>query len=124
MKPQIEQTEDVLGKLPKNTIVSANNDYYSTENIDFLKEHGLNGYIPHEKLASRMKGKTKKSGRFDKDKFKYNAETDEFTCPNGEPVKFSFEYFDKQKSKQVRVYRSIGCAQCSDKKLYTMLITP
>jgi transcription initiation factor IIE alpha subunit len=39
-----------------------------------------------------MKGKTKESGRFDKDKFKYNAETDEFTCPNGEPVKFSFDY--------------------------------
>ena len=89
--------------------------YHSTENIDFLKEHGLDGDIPHEKLASRMKGKTKESGRFGKDKFKYNAETDEFTCPHGEPVKFSFEYFDTQKGKQVRVYRGVGCAQCPDK---------
>ncbi|VUT28146.1 MAG: Transposase DDE domain protein [Candidatus Syntrophoarchaeum sp. GoM_oil] len=119
LKPQIERTEDVVGELPKDTVVSADNGYYSTENIDFLKEHKLEGYIPHEKLASRMKGKTKELGRFDKDKFKYNAETDEFTCPNGEPVKFSFEYFDKHKGKQVRVYRGVGCAQCPDKKLCT-----
>ena len=119
LKPQIEQTEEVFGKLPKNTIVSADNDYHSAENIDFLKEHELDGYIPHEKLASRMKGKTKESGGFDKDKFKYNAEKDEFTCPNGETVRFSFEYFDKHKGKQVRVYRGVGCAQCSDKKLCT-----
>jgi len=32
---------------------------------DFLKEHKLDGYIPHEKLASKMQGKTKESGRFD-----------------------------------------------------------
>jgi transposase len=51
--------------------------------------------------------------------FKYNAEKDEFTCPNGETVKFSFEYFDKHKGKQVRVYRGAGCAQCPDKKLCT-----
>jgi transposase len=119
LKPQIEQTEDVLGELPEDAVVSADNDYHSAENIDFLKEHGLDGDIPHEKLASRMKGKTKESGRFGKDKFKYNAETDEFTCPNGEPVKFSFEYFDKQKGKQVRVYRGVGCAECPDKKLCT-----
>jgi len=87
LKPQIGRTEEVFGKLPKNTIVSADNDYHSAENIDFLKEHELDGYIPHEKLASRMKGKTKESGRFDKDKFKYNAETNEFTCPNGETSK-------------------------------------
>lgn len=119
LKPQIEQTEDVLGELPEDAVVSADNDYHSAENIDFLNEHGLDGYIPPEKLASRMKGKTKESGRFGKDKFKYNAETDEFTCPNGEPVRFSFEYFDKQKGKQVRVYRGVGCAQCPDKKLCT-----
>jgi len=32
---------------------------------DFLKEHELDGYIPHEKLASKMQGETKESGRFD-----------------------------------------------------------
>jgi len=119
LKPQIERTEGVFGELPKNTIISADNDYHSAENIDFFIEHALDGYIPHEKLASRMKDKTKESGRFDKAKFEYNAETDGFTCPNGEPVKFSFEYFDKQKGKQVRVYRGVGCAQCPDKKLCT-----
>ena len=32
---------------------------------DFLKEHEFDGYIPHEKLASKMQGKTKESGSFD-----------------------------------------------------------
>ena len=32
---------------------------------DFLKEHELDGYMPPEKLASKMQGKTKESGRFD-----------------------------------------------------------
>ena len=32
---------------------------------DFLKEHKLDGYIPPEKLASKMQGETKESGRFD-----------------------------------------------------------
>ena len=119
LKPQIEQIEEVFGKLPKNTIISADNDYHSAGNIDFLKEHELDGYIPHEKLASKMQGKTKESGRFDKDNFKYNVEKDDFTCPKGETVIFGFEYFDKQKGKQVRVYRGTGCAQCPDKKLCT-----
>jgi hypothetical protein len=43
LKPQIEQTEEVFGKLPKNTIISVDNDYHSAENIDFLKEHDLDG---------------------------------------------------------------------------------
>jgi len=47
LKPQIEQTEEVFGELPKNTIISAE---------------------------------------------------DEFTCPKGETVKFSFEYFDKKQA--------------------------
>ncbi|MGB3458395.1 MAG: IS1182 family transposase, partial [Halobacteriota archaeon] len=59
LKPQIEQIEEVFGKLPRNTIISADNDYHSAGNIDFLKEHELDGYIPHEKLASKMQGKTK-----------------------------------------------------------------
>jgi hypothetical protein len=32
---------------------------------DFLKEHELDGYNPHEKLASKMQGKTKEYGRCD-----------------------------------------------------------
>ncbi|RZB32930.1 MAG: hypothetical protein AEth_00276 [Candidatus Argoarchaeum ethanivorans] len=100
-------------------VVTADNGYHSSKNIDFLKQHNLDGYIPHEKLASRMKKKETKSKRFSKENFEYNTKKDEFTCPNGETVQFSYEYFDKHKGKQVRVYRGTGCGQCSDKKLCT-----
>ena len=119
LKPQIEHVSEVFGKLSEDVIISADNGYHSAENIDFLKEEQLDGYIPHQKLASKMKGRENKSGGFGKDNFKYNSEKDEFTCPDGEIVKFSYEYFDKHKGKQIRVYRGIGCTECPDKKLCT-----
>ena len=119
LKPQIEQTEEVFGELPEDMVVTADNGYHSSKNIDFLKQRNPDGYIPHEKLASGMKKKETKSKRFSKENFEYNTKKDEFTCPNGETVKFSYEYFDKHKGKQVRVYRGVGCGQCSDKKLCT-----
>lgn len=119
LKPQIEQVSEVFGKLTEDMIISADNGYHSAENIDFLKEEKLDGYIPNQKLASKVKGRENKSGGFCKDNFKYNSEKDEFTCPDGEMVKFSYEYFDKHKGKQIRVYRGIGCTECPDKKLCT-----
>ena len=119
LKPQIEQTEEVFGELPEDMVVTTDNGYHCSKNIDFLKQRNPDGYIPHEKLASRMKKKETKSKRFSKENFEYNTKKDEFTCPNGETVKFSYEYFDKHKGKQVRVYRGAGCGQCSDKKLCT-----
>ena len=64
-------------------IISADNSYHSAENIDFLKGEQLDGYIPHQKLASKMKWKEGKSGGFGKDNFKYNSKKDGFTCMGG-----------------------------------------
>ncbi|CAD6493212.1 MAG: Transposase DDE domain protein [Candidatus Argoarchaeum ethanivorans] len=70
-------------------------------------------------MDPKTKGRENKSGGFGKDNFKYNPKKDEFTCPNGEPVKFSYEYFDKYKGEQVMVYRGVECGRCQDKKLCT-----
>jgi hypothetical protein len=62
--------------------------------------------------------------------FKYNVEKDEFTCPNGETVKFRFEYFDKQNMglrefltrglQGVRAEFSLACIAPNLKRIWTI----
>jgi transposase len=41
---------------------------------------------------------------------------DEFICPNNERIKFRFEYFDKCKKKNVRIYKGVNCGECKFRK--------
>jgi len=112
LKPQIENVKENIGKLREGTEVSADNGYYNGENLAFLDDEKLDGYIPDSKIAQEMKGKELEENLFAKENFTYDEEKDEFICPSGKRLTFRYEYFDKSKGRDMRIYKGIECEGC------------
>jgi transposase len=111
--PQIEKTENTLGfKIPECTEISADNGYYSGKNIRYINKKKFDGYIPDQKNASIMKGKKIVDKPYSKNTFEYDHENDCFICPNGEKLPFEYDYFDKFKGKDMRIYQGTNCTEC------------
>lgn len=112
LEPQIKQTEDNCGELKEKTKITIDNGYYNGENIDYLNKKKLDGYIPNQEDSQKAKGKKVEVNKFDKKSFKYMGEEDEYICPKGHKLIFSYEYYDKIKKKNMRIYRGINCKEC------------
>ncbi len=112
LKPQIELTEEMCGKLKEDTKVSVDNGYHNGENIHYLNNKKLDGYIPNQVEAQKAKGKNIIVDKFDKSNFCYDDKADEFICPEGHSLKFSCEFYSKEKKKNIREYIGVNCADC------------
>ncbi|MEW6054942.1 MAG: IS1182 family transposase [Nitrospirota bacterium] len=107
---QVEQTEQNLDGLPPGTKLNADNGYYSTENIEYAAVKAVDLYVPPPK---------KKPGPFSSGNFKYRRDADEFTCPNGNAVRFLSRRFDKTKGNEYLFYKAEGCQACPHQKACT-----
>jgi transposase len=112
MIPQIQQTKSNIEELGKNIIWACDSGYFEGENIKFLSDNKIDGYIPDNNI-----GKAKNP--YDKKNFKYNSERNEYICPTGQTVNFTGEYLDRQKNKMVRHYKGQACLNCSEKRQCT-----
>ena len=70
--------------MPDEIKISEDNGYFSGANLRYLKQKGLDSYIPDVNTTKKMKGKKLIDNPFSKDKFEFNEEEDCFICPNGE----------------------------------------
>jgi len=114
LQPQVELTEKNLGGLPEGTKMSSDNGYFSGENLRYLEQKGLDGYIPDSKQAQEQKGKKVEDRPYSKDKFAYDEENDQFRCPHGELLSRKGEY--EYKGKRVYVYYGANCRDCPFKR--------
>jgi transposase len=108
LPPQLEKTEELLGKLRKGTKVSADNGYYKGLNLYYLEEKGLDGYLPDEKWAATANGREIIKSPYFKRKFYYAEEGDCFVCPEGRVLTRVgvHQYKDK------RIVWEYGCHNC------------
>lgn len=60
LMPQIEQVMENLETDLTGVEVSADNGYYSIDNLLYLEGKKMDGYIPDDDLATEMKGKTRR----------------------------------------------------------------
>lgn len=112
LEPQIELVEENCDKLKEETKVTADNGYHKGENLDYLNKKKLDGYIPNQEESQKAKGKNIEINKFDVRNFKYDERKDEYVCPEGHKLKFSYEYFDKTKKKNLKIYKGINCREC------------
>lgn len=117
LKPQLEQAKENLGVGLSGVEASADNGYYSMENLAYLAENGMDGYIPDKKLAMKAKNSEKKSCVYPKEMFEYDKDKNCFTCPQGKQLTHKNSYVDR--NTLVKVYETPECRQCPARELCT-----
>lgn len=112
LQPQVLQAEENLGKLPEQVVWSFDSGYFESTNIKFLADRKIDGYIPDN-------NEKKEADPFNKKHFQYDMVKDEFRCPEGQPVTFLGEHFDKLKNKTMRLYKGSACLACQSQSKCT-----
>ena len=106
-----------LPRPPERVIADAG--YGSEENYEALEERGIAGYVKYPGWHREVTGKLK---RFEKAAFSYDAERDEYVCPEGRrlvrtgnrPVERRSGYVT-----QTIIYECADCAECRWKQQCT-----
>ena len=112
LKTQVETLEQTFEIKPKELL--ADSGYYSVNNLIYLEENRIKGYLPHPEYSRDRKEKFKGKPRlFGKQCFKYNRIKDQYICPEGEIL------YKKtvQSKKGLIIYQAQDCRQCLKKKL-------
>ncbi len=110
LQPMVEQTEENLGGLPKDTKMSWDNGYHSGSNLWYLGKKQIDGYIPDSVQAQKMKGKQVPDDQYAKDHFVYDETQDCFICPQGRMLTRKGEY--NYRGKMQYSYYGAPCSEC------------
>lgn len=105
---QVKQAEEVIGHKPD--VVCSDSGYYDLEDIKKVPSD-IKVIIPSPKEVHQERGK-EITNQFDKDKFRYDKEKDEYICPEGRRLTYiGIGYDDERK----RVYQADGkgCLGCA-----------
>ena len=110
--PTIEKIIETIGPLPKDTSFSADNGYYTLENLIYIHKNNINAYIPNRKQATQAKTNNKHKKPFSKHNFKYDYKNNLYTCPNNQklPYQKTYEYNSNLREQ----YYTNKCLKCSD----------
>lgn len=92
--------------------VVADRGYYNGGEIKACEDNGINVYLP-KPLTSPNKAK----GHYDRSRFRYIAEDDEYACPANERLIYRSERTEG--GKQIRRYWSSACGSCDLKSQCT-----
>ena len=98
LKPCIERTEQTYGSL-EGFQFGADAGFFSASNILYMKDKGIDFYASYPEATSP----------YAKDKFKYNENTDTYTCPGGNVLSPPKE----SRGGQIREYSNeAACSSC------------
>ena len=96
------------------TNVVADAGYASEENFSYLEEHKQNAYIKPQRYEVN-KTKKYKNDKFRPEHMIYDAEKDEYTCPNGKKLKYIYtkkHITDNNYETNRSVYQCENCEGC------------
>lgn len=111
LKELVEQTEKNTGDRPSDVL--ADSGFSSYDNLQYLEDKGIEGYIPDQKMESIRKG-TYKHPEFHKTKFRYDEGSDSYICPMGKTL--TYKGLMKRDGKpDIRIYRCMDCPHCERK---------
>ena len=99
-----KQAKDVLGT-NKLTVV-ADKGYYNGDEIRACEQNDIVAYVAKPKTSPN-----KAKGYFDRSRFKYIKQDDEYTCPAGE--RLTHRTTRHEKGKEIRRYWSSACGSCT-----------
>ncbi len=106
LAPMSQAAKAELGVAQLTTVEDAG--YFNAQQIKTCEEQGITPYVPEPDKQAQ----TRQAGRFTRDDFSYEAQSDVYRCPQGQVLKFSSS--QHKGSKGMRLYRSSVpvCATC------------
>ena len=105
-----QQAKDVLGT-NKPTVV-ADKGYYNGDEIRACEKNDIVAYIAKPKTSPN-----KAKGYFDRSRFKYIKQDDEYECPAGE--RLTYRTTSNEQGKEIRRYWRSACGSCAIKSQCT-----
>lgn len=113
----IERTEANLAEAGAEGQVGqvlADAGYASYDNYEYLKERGIDAYVPDRYLEQARKLATDPEAQpYHKERFAYDPARDVYICPQGKLLVFSYQCLSNGKvRRRQRVYRGTECAYC------------
>lgn len=111
LKTQVKSIEQIFKEKPKRLL--ADSGYYSVNNLIYLENEQIEGYLPHPDDARSQKDIFKAKQRpFNKRYFRYNRRKDQYICPEGNILEKK-----TTQSRGLTLYQAKDCQQCTKKKL-------
>jgi transposase len=102
-----KQAKDILNPTTRLTVV-ADKGYYNGDELRECEQNGIIAYVPKPKTSPN-----KAKGYFDRSRFTYIKQDDEYRCPAGE--RLTHRMTSTEKGKQIRRYWSSACGSCAMK---------
>ena len=110
--PQIKKIIKTIGPIQAKTCISADNGYFTQDNMIYLHENKLDAYIPNRKQAHTAKTYKKEINKFSKHNFKYDHHNKLYICPNNKKLPYQKTYRYNNKIREQ--YYTRKCLKCSD----------
>jgi len=107
-KPIVSRTKKRMESLGLSfQSLGADQGFYSAENLKFLDQERLTGYLP-------VRFQPNNTGGFDRSRFRYDFEKDQFVCPGGKILKFK-QYHSQYPHQKKYQAREKDCRLCPQK---------
>jgi len=106
LSPMAKQAQDVLGT--KKLMVVADKGYYNGEQIRECERAGIAAYIAKPRTSPN-----RAKGLFDRERFKYIEQDDEYQCPAGERLPYRSTTIERGQA--IHRYWSSVCSDCAIK---------
>jgi len=108
----VGQTEENTGDKPLEVLGDSGFSFY--ENLQYLEQKGIEGYIPDQGMESLRKG-SRRHYEFHRSRFRYDKAEDCYICPMGKP--FPYRGLLRREGKpDVRIYRGTECGGCEQRE--------
>jgi transposase len=114
--PTIEGSKETTGQT--HEVAAADSGFSSTESLKKLEEAGQAALIPDKRMEVESRGETAK-GEYDRSKFGYNKEKDQYQCPTGETLEKTGS-FQMANGKRYNKYENpAACTGCPQREKCT-----
>jgi transposase len=107
----VEETKENTGEKPLEVL--GDSGFSSYENLQYLEEREIEGYIPDQRLESLRKG-TCQHPEFQRDQFRYHEGEDRYSCPMGKPLPYK-GLLKRRRKPDLRIYKGTECVGCKQK---------
>ena len=104
-----------FNKLPDS--LCTDSGYGNQENYEFLKENYIKNYVKYP-LFHREQQKSFQALKYNWQNMNYDEINDEFTCPNGNKLKYTRTKLDVTEmgfEQEIRIYECLDCSTCHNK---------